>query len=225
DFLYTSVRMLDSSDVFEYEPDWDAVTLKDSPPARPPEKLSLTDVVNVIITATPSTDVTGDSRRDIMLEYLRESENRRRFMLFLLANTDSLTTGEITDLSELMNVSENCFAELSVLLYALTENRHESSEQKFDHRINKAWKRYVMLSAAIHDQKTTDEEKKELMFQLDAALRNVRAKQDRKAVRKRGLSISFISGELGYPTSMISSSVRQVENFIEALSGEVKAGA
>ncbi len=225
DFIYTSVKMLDASDVFEYEPEWDAGPIQEGPPARPPEKITLSDVIEVIIKASPSTDVSGDRRRDLMLEYLREKDNRLRFMLFLLVNTDSLTRGEISDLSELMNVPEKSFAELSVLLYTLSEKRHDSAEQQYDNKINRAWKRYVLLTSAFHNPKTTDEEKKELQFQLEAALRKIRTKQESKSMKKRGLSLTYISASLGYSTAMISSSVRQVESFIEALSSTEKAGA
>ena len=160
-----------------------------------------------------------------MLEYLRERDNRLRFMLFLLSNTDSLTSGEIRDLSELMNVSEHSFAELSTLLFSKSEKRQVVKEERLDGKINRAWKRYVLLTAAIHNPKTSEEEKKELRVQLEAALRRVRSNQESKAGRRRGLTIAFIARALSFSEAMVSSSIRQVESFMEALSTEVRAGA
>ena len=160
-----------------------------------------------------------------MLEYLRERDNRLRFMLFLLSNTDSLTSGEIRDLSELMNVSEHSFAELSTLLFSKSEKRQVVKEERLDGKINRAWKRYVLLTAAIHNPKTSEEEKKELRVQLEAALRRVRSNQESKAGRRRGLTIAFIASALSFSEAMVSSSIRQVESFMEALSTEVRAGA
>ena len=225
DFLYTSVNMLDASEVFEFEPEWDAMPSSDGPPARPPEELSLNEIIEDVVTAVPCTHITGNLRRDIMLEYLRERDNRLRFMLFLLSNTDSLTSGEIRDLSELMNVSEHSFAELSTLLFSKSEKRQVVKEERLDGKINRAWKRYVLLTAAIHNPKTSEEEKKELRVQLEAALRRVRSNQESKAGRRRGLTIAFIARALSFSEAMVSSSIRQVKSFMEALSTEVRAGA
>ncbi|MDY5056190.1 MAG: hypothetical protein SPE84_02415, partial [Bullifex sp.] len=64
---------------------------------------------------------------------------------------------EIRDLSELMNVSEHSFAELSTLLFSKSEKRQVVKEERLDGKINRAWKRYVLLTAAIHNPKTSEE--------------------------------------------------------------------
>ena len=221
-FLTGYVQIEDGYDIFESEPPYCLDEEKDyenfSEEVYTP---SLSELIDSIVSSEPLALETDSEVSKKLLAFLSNTLNRKKFLAFIMNNYRSLTDKEIEVLAEIMNVSPNAFANLSLKLHDLNEHKFKHIDKAYDQVINRYWKRYLIILAALSEDTVDKKRRKELETQKNLLISKIRIKQQRKSdLPIRGTPANLIATGFNCSAGCIYNWSREVESILEAIVAE-----
>ena len=138
------------------------------------------NIIADISTSTPLDENNGDEEHDILVEFLKTKKNREKFLAFILNNINVLTDKEINLLSQIMNVSPNTIAKLSIKMHEINEERTIKRNNLYELKINNYWKRYIIIISELCDDSLSKEKRSELETQKAYLLSSIKRCREEK---------------------------------------------
>ena len=215
--ITTYIKIENSMDVFEEEEEYLTESYIDEDPLEIDTDTTIENIIADISTSTPLDENNGDEEHDILVEFLKTKKNREKFLAFILNNINVLTDKEINLLSQIMNVSPNTIAKLSIKMHEINEERTIKRNNLYELKINNYWKRYIIIISELCDESLSKEKRSELETQKAYLLSSIKRCREEKFNTNRGATIKVIAEETNNSTTCIGMWIREVDELLKKI--------